>query len=343
MGIEVTRLDSDEGERWNRYVERTAEAMPLHRHEALEAMAAASGATLHLLCGFKGQEPVGLLPVFEQTRGPLRFVYSPPTELELQYLGPVLLDTGQLKQRKAEQWHRRFVDGCVEWLDRNVDADFVSIRTVDRYLDARPFLWNDFEVEPSYTYVLDLTPGVDELFERFSSGARKNIRDADETAYTVEEGGHRTIRRTVRNLHRRIADHGDEFGLDPEFAVTLYEDLPDGYVRPYECRVEGEYAGGIITVERGDTVYRWQGGAKPDVEFPVNDLLDWHIIRDAIDRDRTRYDLVGAMIPQLCEYKSKFGPDPRQVHLIQRRSRRMTLLSSVYDQLPTNVKSTIGL
>lgn len=343
MGIEVTRLDSDERERWNGYVERTSEAMALHRHEALAATASASDATLHLLCGFKGQEPVGLLPLFETTRGPLRFVYSPPTELELPYLGPLLLDSGQLKQRKAEQWHRRFVDGCVDWLDRNVDADLVSIRTTDRYPDVRPFLWNDFEVEPSYTYVLDLSPGADELLDRFSSGARRNIRDVDEDDYTVEEGDRRTIRRTVRDVKGRVEAHGDEFNLTPEFATDLYESLPEGYVRPYVCRVEGEYAGGIVTFERGDTVYRWQGGAKPDSDVPVNELLDWHIIRDSIERGKTRYDLVGAMIPQLCEYKAKFGPEPRQLYVVRRKSRRMKTASSLYQQLPTGVKSAIGL
>lgn len=343
MGIEVTRLDSDEREQWNGYVERTSETMPFHRHEALEEIAEAADATLHLLCGSKGQEPVGLLPIFEKTTGPLRFAYSPPTDLELPYLGPVLLNTDQLKQRKAERWNRQFVDECVEWLDRHVDADLVDIRVLDRYLDARPFLWNDFQVDLSYTYVLDLTPGADQLFDQFSSGARRNIRNAEDRTYAVEEGDEGTIRRTVRNLQRRIADHGDEFGLDPEFAVALYDGLPDGYVRPYECRLDGEYAGGMVTVERGDTIYRWQGGAKPDADFPVNDVLDWHIIQDGIDRGKTRYDLVGAMIPQLCEYKAKFGPEPRPIHMIRRKSGRMTVMSSLYEHLPTRVKSEIGL
>lgn len=343
MGIDVIRLDSDERERWNGYVERTSEAMPLHRHEALEVIAEAADATLHLLCGFKGQEPVGFLPLFKTTKGPLRFIYSPPTQLKLPYLGPMLLNTGELKQRKAEQWHWRFIDGCIDWLDRNVDADFVDIRSMDRYLDVRPFLWNDFDVELSYTYVLDLTPTTDELLNRFSSGARRNICNTDEAAYAIEQGNETTIRRTVRDLkHRIAAARNEEFDLDPEFVIDLYESLPEGYVRPYVCRVGGEYAGGIITLERGDTVYRWQGGAKPDVDVPVNDLLDWRIICDASERGKTRYDFVGAMIPQLCEYKAKFGPQPRSIHLIRRRSRRMAVATSVYQQLPSRVKSMIG-
>jgi CelD/BcsL family acetyltransferase involved in cellulose biosynthesis len=342
MGIEVTRLDSDERDEWNQYVERTPEAMAFHRHEALTAVAEAADARLHLLCGRKGQEPVGLLPLFETTNGPLRFVHSPPPEMDLPYLGPILLNSGGLKRRKAEQWHRKFVDGCVELIDRNVDADLVSIRTIDRYPDVRPFLWNDFEVEPAYTYVVGLAPDEDDLLGRFSSGARRNVRDAEECDYAIEVGDRQAIRRIVAGVRRRVAEHGDELDLDADVAVELYDRLPEGCVRPYVCRVDGEYAGGILTLERGDTVYRWQGGAKPDVDFPVNEVLDWTIMRDAKDRDRTRYDLVGAMIPQLCEYKAKFGPEPRPVYVVQRRSRRMEMASAVYDRLPSGIKSSIS-
>jgi len=45
-------------------------------------------------------------------------------------------------------------------------------------------------------------------------------------------------------------------------------------------------------------------------DFPVNDVLDWHVMRDARDRGISRYDLVGANLPRTARYKSKFGPDP---------------------------------
>lgn len=343
MGIDVTRLQTDEREQWNRQIERTSEAMPFHRLEALESLAAASDTELHLLVGRKGQEWVGLLPLFEGTKGPLRFVSSPPTELEVPYLGPLLLNTDQIKQRKAEKWNRQFIENCIEWLDATLDADHVDIRTLDRYLDARPFIWNGLDVEPAYTYVLDLTPGADALIEQFSSVVRKNIRGTDESAYDIEVGDERTIRRIVSQLQDRFGGEEGDFGLEQELAVDLYESLPDGRVRPYVCRVDGEYASGILTIEHGDTVYNWQGGAKPEVDLPVNDLLHWHIIRRALDRDKTRYDLVGAMMPRLAGYKAKFGPEPRPLFMARRKSNRMKLVSSVYNRVPDEVKSAIGV
>lgn len=149
MGIEVNRLSTDERTEWNTYIERTSEAMPFHRHEALEVMARRSDSKIHLLVGFKGEQPVGALPLFEKTKGPaqsLRYVMSPPTMIQVPYLGPLLLNTGQLKQRKEESWNRRFIESCNDWIETYLDFDYLDIRTQDRYLDARPFIWNDFAV-----------------------------------------------------------------------------------------------------------------------------------------------------------------------------------------------------
>lgn len=344
MGIEVTRLDTDEREWWNRQVERTAEAMPFHRYEALEAIAEASDTTLHPLRGLKGEEPVGLLPLFSKQRGPLNFVYSPPTQVQVPYLGPLLLNTGQLKQRKAEKWHSRFIDGCLDWVDAHLDSDHIDIRTIDRYPDARPFMWNDMDVEPAYTYVVDISLDEDELLQRFSSGARKSIRDADEYDYTVEEGGERVIRRVLGQLRQRYEGDDEEYqGVPPEFAVDLYRALPDGQMRPYECRLEGEYVGGGIVLESGDTAYAWRGGAKTRLDFPVNELMDWHTMRRAAERGKTRFDFVGAMKPRLCEYKAKFSPEVRVMYIARRRTRRMEMVSSVYNRVPDEVRATIGL
>jgi hypothetical protein len=67
MSVEIThRTDADE---WNGYVEQSPQATPLHRHEALALIAEETGTTLHTLVGFTGQEPVGVLPLFEGHAG----------------------------------------------------------------------------------------------------------------------------------------------------------------------------------------------------------------------------------------------------------------------------------
>ncbi|WP_231183648.1 GNAT family N-acetyltransferase [Haladaptatus sp. DYF46] len=335
MTIDVTEADDSTLERWNSFVDRSDETTPFHRREALTHLAETANAELRLLVGYKGQEPVGIFPLFETTKGPFRMVYSPPPHLEVYYLGPALLNFSKLKQRKAERRHRSFIDGCLSWIDDEIDPHYVDVRTVDGYTDLRPFSWNGFDVSPSYTYILDLTE--EDLLMGFSRDARSNVRNRDDDC-TIREAGVEGIEAIIGQIQDRHAAQGKEYRIDSAFVTELYERLPEGCVRPYVCERDGEILGGMVTLEGGDTIYRWQGGAKHDLDVPINDLLDWHIIRDARDRGLSRYDLVGANLPRLCRYKSKFGPEPVAYHTVQRKAARMQAVTGVYRRLPSALR-----
>jgi hypothetical protein len=336
MSIEITtETDADE---WNSHVEQSPQAIPFHRYEALSLIARETGTDLHTLVGFKGQEPVGVLPLFVDAEGPFTVVRSPPA-IELFTLGPALLNYEKLKQRKFERRHRRFVEGVDAWIDEHLDPDAVDIRTVDRYGDVRPFTWNGFDVSPSYTYVLDLEPGPDALLEGFSRDARTNVRDARENdALEVREAGQEAIGTIIGQIRERHAAQDEAYPLRPEFVEELHTVLPDGRMRVYTLHEDGEVASGMVTYETDDTVYRWQGGAKTESGPAANDLLDWHIVNDAYDRGRTRYDLVGANDQRLCRYKSKFDPAPSAYYVARRQSPTMTAVTEVYGRLPEELR-----
>jgi hypothetical protein len=107
--------------------------------------------------------------------------------------------------------------------------------------------------------------------------------------------------------------------------------LPDGAMRPYELRADGEFVGGILVLDDGDRVSRWQGGVRvDDTAIPANDLLDWRVMADGIERGRTEYDLVGADHERISDYKSKFAPELRPFTALWRGSTSMTLFMHAY-------------
>ncbi|SEO78423.1 Lipid II:glycine glycyltransferase (Peptidoglycan interpeptide bridge formation enzyme) [Halogranum amylolyticum] len=338
MSIEITRTDPAELDEWNSYVDQSPHASVFHHGEALAILAEQSGATLHPLIGYKGQEPVGLLPLFETTLGPFTAVYSPPPHLEVFSLGPALLNFEKLKRRKSERRHRRFVESILTWLDDHLDPDYVDIRTVDRYDDVRPFKWNGFDATPTYTYIVDITRDEETLLTSFSRDARSNICNTDEDAYEIEEGDADAVDFVIEQIRERHDEQDKEYRVTSQFAKSLYHRLPAETIRPYVISVENERVGGVLALEWGDTVYRWQGGAKHDVDVPVNDLLDWHVVREAKSRGRKRYDLVGANLPRLCKYKSKFGPTASAYYTLQRRSSRMSIATEAYQRLPDSFR-----
>ncbi|MEM4781033.1 MAG: GNAT family N-acetyltransferase [Halalkalicoccus sp.] len=332
--------DGDELDEWDSYVNRSEAAGPFHQREGIELLADHTGTTLHPLVAYKGQQAIGILPVFEQEKGPFTMVLSPPSHTEVYYLGAALLDTHQLKQRKKERRNRRFAYTCHEWIEENLSPDLTHIRTVDRYQDLRPFKEKGYAVEPYYTYVTDLTPSEDDLLMELSSDARSNVRNTDEAAYDIEVGGLAEAKEIIERVRERHDDQELDYHIDDQYITRLYTKFPEGQVKPYSCwDSEGEFIGGIVAIEHEDTIYRWQGGTKGDAEIPVNDLLDWHVMTDAKSRGIERYDFVGANQRRICRYKSKFAPDLATYHGALKRSRRAETITTARDTVTSLLPS----
>lgn len=330
MSIEIRSATDDDLASWDGYVHRSPQTNPFHLRGSLAALASRADADLHPLIGFKGQEPVGIFPVFAVERLGVPMVFSPPPGLLIPYLGPALLNMEKLKQRKRERRHERFIDGCFEWLDEHLGPHYTHVRSDYRYTDLRPLEWNRMDASLGHTYTVDLSAGADELLQRFSSDARSNVRDGLPDECTIEEGGERAIRRIVTQVYRRYESQDKSYGVTPGFVLDLCERLPDGCLRAYVCRVDGRFAGGMITLEDESTIHRWQGGAKHDAEIPVNDHVDWWIMREAMDRGISSYDLVGADSRRLNRYKAKFDPELRTYHETERAGPAMRLVRTVY-------------
>jgi len=152
MGVDVRDAGTEGAEAWDDLLEQSPHGTPFHRFAFLEVLATYANATLHPLVGYVGQEPVGLFPWFEVSKGPISTFFSPPPNLKVTYLGPALLNQEKLKRRKAERRHRQFVEAALSYAERVAAPGYVHVRTSRGYDDVRPFVWNDFEVTPAYAY-----------------------------------------------------------------------------------------------------------------------------------------------------------------------------------------------
>lgn len=330
MSIEVTTVTDPKT--WNRLVDRADYTDAMHQWEALSVLADHADSTVHRLVGRKGQEPVGVFPVFERQIGPVTAAFSPPPSLRIVYLGPGLLNMDKLSQRKTERRQRRFLDGVFEWLADAVDPDYFHGRTGPGYPDVRPFTWADCTVSPTYTYQVDITAPESELLDRFSRDARSNVRDAEDIDYDFGERGPDAIDRVLEQVRARYESQGITFGVTREFVRDLYEQTHEGTVRPYTCRIDGEFVGGILTFATGDRIARWQGGVKPaeDRDLAVNDVLDWEVMRAGRELGCNTYDLVGADSARISQYKSKFDPELVPFYDVERANWLGSVAARVY-------------
>lgn len=331
MSVEASLL-VDGGE-WNQLVERSDQTTPFHRFETLETLAEHSGSKLYPFVGYKGQEPIGVFPVFSLSKWPIRTAFSPPPDLKIPYLGPALLESGTVKQRKAERRHRQFIEAVSTRVDEEFHPHYTHVRTGIEYTDPRPFIWNGFDPTPSYTYLVELTPDTDDIFMSFSGDIRRNVRRAEsELQYTLSEGGATEVEEVISHARARHEEQGLAYDVPPAFARGLYRSLPDDRVRVYTCRTDGRFLGGQITLEDDRTLYVWQTVADLDSDVPVTDLIDWEVMQRAKERGLERADLIGANNPRLCRYKSKFNPRVRTHYSLEACGRVAGTMKSLYQR-----------
>jgi hypothetical protein len=336
MSVEVERradatLDGLDGT-WNDLVDQSPMGSLFHRREVLRVLETHSGGELHPLVGYKGQEPVGVFPVFEITKGPVTTAFSPPPGMGVPQLGPVLFNYRKLKQRRLEKRNIGFVEGCVDWVEENLGPKYFHVVTQDRYDDARPFQWSDFDVTPKYTYDIDLSAGESALLDGFTRDARKSIRNTPDDAYTVERRGVEGVDYVVDRINARYDEGDGGLVLDRSFVLDLRDALPDGSLLVYVAEVDGRPVSGRLTLHSEDGVTLWQGSPKPDadIDVPINDLLNWRSMVDGIAAGKSTCNFVGANTRHLCRYKAKFNPETNLYFEIERGTRTMNVVSDLY-------------
>lgn len=336
MCVEVKIALEDERARWDDIIEESPHGQFFHQYEALTVQAFHAEAKLHPLIGFKGQEPVGVFPIFAKEKGPFTAAFSPSPLLGVPALGPALVNMDKMKRRKAERRHKRFINGCFDWINSELCAQYIYVRTDYRYDDVRPFQWNGCTVAPLFSYLVDLRGGQETVKMRFSSDLRSNIREKDDlsTDFNIEVGHVQEAEQILKRVHERLNSLDVISQIPTSFGADLLTRLPEGQVKPYVCRVNGKIVGGMLIIEYDDIVYRWLGGNKPpdDVDIPVNDLLDWRIMTDAMNKDISTYDLVGADNPRTNRYKSKFNPEIETYYRVEGGSWLGRRLVQLYKQ-----------
>ncbi len=331
--MEVRRLDLEE---WDQHLPTTGFGA-FHPASALSALDRHTDAELRLLGGFKGEEAVGLLPVFIKQNAVGRAALSPPPSLAVPHLGPLMMPTSP-KRRKIERVNRDFTAGVID------DLDVQSRRTLFRmvggpgYADPRPYTWADLDVQPRFTYVLSVRQDLDDLLGQFSRDLRSDIRNAEDLDLTISVEGTDAAERIARDVAERYREQGQTPPFTIEYVRDLVESLGDR-ARNYVARdPDDEYLGGLIILYSNDRANFWQGGVSRNYDgLSVNSLLHWRVIKDIAAgipiESVDGYDLVGANTERLCTYKAKFGADLVPYYVVESDGRGMGMAKRAYQVL----------
>lgn len=332
--MEIERLDIDE---WGAALPDSGIEL-FHQPEALRVLDEHVDGELELYAGFKGEQPIGLLPVVTDSKFVGTTITSPPPSMNVPRLGPVVMPTSP-KQRKRESVNRRFTGAVLDEIDTGGSLSLFRMICNSQYLDPRPYVWAEYDLNTKFTYLLELADTTtEEAMAAFSSGLRREIRSARDLDVTVSVAGLDGAREIYDATRQRYEEQGRSFPIEWDYVRDLVTAL-DERARPYVARdSSGAFLGGITALYSPDAAYFWQGGTRSEYEgVSVNSLVHWRIIEDVIEDDApgsvTGYDLMGANTERLCRYKSKFGADLVPYYVVESDSIGMDVAKATYSTL----------
>ncbi|MFC7137881.1 GNAT family N-acetyltransferase [Halobaculum litoreum] len=231
-----------------------------HTPEALDALDAHANGDLRLYGGFKGEQVVGLAPVFVRKQAIGTAALSPPPGFAVPRLGPLVMPVSP-KQRKRERVNGRFTEGLLEELDVGASTTLFRMVCPASYPDPRPFAWSELSMTPSFTYHLPVQSDTDAMLKSFSKSLRREITDAEELDVTVEVGDERAVRRIFEQARDRYDEQDRPFTLTWPYVRDLTDALSSvGRCRAYVARDgNGMFRSGIVVLYSNDAAYFWLG------------------------------------------------------------------------------------
>ena len=327
---------------------------PFHATEALKVLDSHWAGELRLFGGFKGKEPIGLLPVFVRHHPMGRLVSSPPVGFGVGRLGPVLMPTSP-KQRKREAVNKRFVRTVIETLDASEQFTLFRMVGSTTYTDPRPFKWNGFNTTPEFTYQLDVDARTaEEVLKAFSRDLRKDVRNREEVGVTIRRKKAGDITNIYQAMMDRYREQGKTQPVSREFITDLVAAVGDR-ARVYVAETDsGEFLSGMIVLYTDSTAYNWKGGTKPteiDTSVSVNNLLHWKIIEDCIEDPElesvSTYDFYTANNERLSRYKSSFNGSLATYYTVESNGVPMAVAKKAYrsamtDTIPGSKQLVVG-
>ncbi|MDF2954391.1 MAG: Acetyltransferase involved in cellulose biosynthesis [Candidatus Alkanophagales archaeon MCA70_species_2] len=330
--VELKVAREEDAELWDRLVESSPHGTIFHTWKWLKIVEKHTNSKLYPIIGYKGTEPVALIPLFYQKKFVLRMVFSPPPHAAVPFLGLLMVNYDQLKQNKKESNLIEFQKELDYFLRDEIRANYVNIVHPPNFIDVRPFIWSGYNVVPNFNYSFDLSIGKEKLWENLKKHTRKNIKKASENL-EISKGAKEDLRMIYSQLEKRYQEQGRKLKTRLEYLEDIYDCFKECmYIIVAE--MNGEVVGGLINLVYKDQICSWVGNAKTRIKgiYP-NDLLIWESIMYGCTNGYKVFYEIGANTERLAQYKANFNPDLSLNFAIKKSSRVSKIAENIYSQL----------
>lgn len=219
------------------------------------------------------------------------FASSPTSSLSSQTLRDGLMKELKSERISRMRWHVRF------------DHEPLANALIDA----------GFSEQPYWTHALTLDRSHEDIFARYSTTRRNQIRKALRRGVTFRVAENAEDIREYCRLHSRLSVQKESFrekyGFNLLYALFQLRD----HTTVMFAEAEGQIIAGAVFFVDGDSLIYWHGAADRDFGqfFPTGALMD-RGIQLAIEKGLKTFNFGASSVDSLREFKASFGAEPRQ-------------------------------
>lgn len=300
MTVHLRLCDKDH--EWDELIRGFEHTTLFHTSDWLRFQQNVSGMRLRLCVFEQNGRAIGVFPVFLGHKGGMRLAVSPPYRTCTPRLGPLVSSPEALED----------VLVCLDEWFATVKADYIDVY-FPREVNPGAVRRHGYVVESRYTYLLDLTGGEEEVFnKKLKRVCRKAVRKATKSSIQIIEAALEDhIDRYYEMARITYSRTSQSPPLSKEFLLCMERALlAKNHCRTLWAKYEDRLVACCIFGYYRDTVYSIDAVA--DREYTTlapNNLLHWELIRWAIAQGMAVYDMVGANTPPIARFKATFGPE----------------------------------
>jgi hypothetical protein len=317
----------NDNDTWDEFIEGSPHGLIFHKWDSLKIIKKYLTYDLYTYGIYDENVLVGLLPLFYKRINGCKTIFSPPPRTGIPYMGLVMNREYDRSSQKKKEGYLNF---CVEEISKEIakyNPNYLLISTVPGFLDIRPFQWDNYSINPNYTYILDLTRPQEDILNNFHRYLRKDIRHAENKGFRFQVS--EDISAFYEMQKKRYKEQNLSDPVENEkYVKNLFEAYPENLRTYYVYSDKNEALGAITVQEYKKRFMTWMGTTK-SIEH-ANEFLIWNLIKHAKENDYEKFELMGANIKNLNQFKSKFNPSLEIGYTIQKKDAFGKLSEWVY-------------
>jgi hypothetical protein len=311
MALTIKTLDTAQEKDWDDLVLSSSYGTIFHTVSWLRLAQEQTKAEFLPLMVYKRNQLIAIYPIFIQKKGMTKVALSPPSRSYMLYLGPVIAEYDSLKQDKKESRYIQIQEEIDKYIFETKKCNYSRIRSSPGLYDSRPLRWAGYTVDPYYLYRIDLTKGIENVWEQFDKKVRVEINKAVREGVTVRTGNKEDLEFIHNLLYNRYIQQGIQPKDYKKYLLAIYNKFYPANLKIFVAEYNGQRIGGSILLCFKKILYGWVGMPKTDLSgISPNDLLNWEAIKWAQKNGLEYYELMDAGDdPRLRHFKSKYNPD----------------------------------